>query len=54
MADGSRVPWKGEIIRARDGTLGGNGAFDLAGKGALPDSMFGPQCLHAGWEMRAR
>lgn len=52
MADGARVPWKGEIRRARDGTLSGNGAFDVAGKGVLPDSMFGPQCLHAEWIVR--
>ncbi len=54
MADGSRLPWTGEIVRARDGTLSGNGAFGVAGQGALPDSMFGPACLSAQWRVVTR
>lgn len=53
MPDG-RLPWKGDIIRASDGTLSGEATFDLAGKGVLPDSMFGPQCMHARWQIRPR
>lgn len=49
MADGSRVAWKGEIVRARDGALSSNGTFDYS-----LDSMFGPQCAHASWQTRPR